>query len=230
VGRIQNNQSGFSAVEALLVLVILTLIGFVGFYVWHAKKTADKNLSTNHAASSTAKDKTAVTEPDGPYARWKEYCEDTTKGCFKYPSNWAKPAPNNSGLAFAQNPEETINAYAKVDNTDGPGDFMTTSVTPLSSSDIYSVVGGYEAISNRPGYYVVDSLLVSKYGLSVGKTSHLGAGQALYFTNSSSKFTFSASMNMQGGAASVDLSQTNAWLGSSDGDKAKLVAQSFNFK
>jgi hypothetical protein len=231
VGKLDKNQNGFSAVEAILILGILGIVGFTGYFVWHAKQNTDKTFATNNSSTPVIKKKATPKTVTSSYSGWKEYCENTTHGCFKYPANWAAPAPNNDDLAFVQSPEETTNvAYVKVGNTDGLGDFMTTSVTPLSSSSTYSVVGGYYTISNGPGYNLVDSSLVSKYGLSVGKKSHLGVGQGLYYSKSDSTLTFTASMNMKGGVPSVDLSQTNSWLNSTDGKNASLIVQSFAFK
>jgi len=53
VGKLNKNESGFSAVEGLLILIIIGIVGFVGWYVLHAKQTANKTLSSS--SSSTAK-------------------------------------------------------------------------------------------------------------------------------------------------------------------------------
>jgi hypothetical protein len=233
MGKIGKNQNGFSAIEVLLILVILGIVGFIGYFVLHAKHNTDKSLTSNHSTTPVIKKKTATTTPASAsmYQGWKDYCESTTSGCFKYPSSWTAPGPNNDNVAFVQNPEETVNvAYAKINDTNGLGDFLTTSITPLSSSNTYSVVGGYYTINNGPGYYVIDSSRVSNYGLSVGKKSHLGEGQGLYFTKNGATLTFTAGMNMKGGVPSVNISQTNAWLNSTDGTNANLIAQSFEFK
>jgi hypothetical protein len=39
------NQSGFSAIEAVLLVVIVAIIGGTGYFVWHAKQNTDKSLN-----------------------------------------------------------------------------------------------------------------------------------------------------------------------------------------
>jgi len=61
--RVKNNQSGFSAVEAVLVVVIIAAIAGVGYYVMRQKQTANDNLS---GATSTTKQ--AAVTPTGTTA------------------------------------------------------------------------------------------------------------------------------------------------------------------
>jgi hypothetical protein len=71
VGKLKNNQTGFSAVEAFLILIIIAIVGGTGWYVWHAKQTADKSLSSSAITSPTFEKKTATTVP--PQASSKTY-------------------------------------------------------------------------------------------------------------------------------------------------------------
>lgn len=65
--RTRNNQDGFSPVEVLLLAVFVGLIGFVGWYVYNAKHSTEKVVSSSQTSkaaaqkSSTGTDKTAVT-------------------------------------------------------------------------------------------------------------------------------------------------------------------------
>lgn len=56
MGKIRNNQSGFSAVEVLLALIFVAIVVFIGVYVAHNrsdKKTATTTTSTKKATTST---------------------------------------------------------------------------------------------------------------------------------------------------------------------------------
>ena len=60
MGKIKDNQQGFSPVEAVLVLVIVGLVGFTGWYVLHSQKSVDKNLTSTSSSQATAKSTTPV--------------------------------------------------------------------------------------------------------------------------------------------------------------------------
>jgi cytoskeletal protein RodZ len=77
------NSLGFSAVEALLILIIVGILGFTGWFVYHAQKTANKDLSSNNSTNPTYK-KAAV----DPYKGWKSASLKYEKMSFKYPSTW----------------------------------------------------------------------------------------------------------------------------------------------
>jgi hypothetical protein len=47
------NDSGFSAVEALLILVILGILGGTGWFVWNARQNANKSLTSNNSTVPT---------------------------------------------------------------------------------------------------------------------------------------------------------------------------------
>lgn len=109
MGKLKNNQEGFSAVEAALVLVIVVLIGVVGFMVYknHSKTTTDST-----AASSTTKPvtktstSTASTIPNFPssYNGWNDYCISSVGLCLKYPQGYNLenctdgPSPSDCGV------------------------------------------------------------------------------------------------------------------------------------
>jgi hypothetical protein len=109
VGKLQNNEKGFSAVEVILVVVIVALIGVVGWFVYknHNKTTnlnAATSLSNKPATTTPAKSTTATTQPSNPYAGWKTYHSILNSGLsFMYPPTWSftpatqTPTPNNLG-------------------------------------------------------------------------------------------------------------------------------------
>lgn len=89
MGKIQNNQSGFSAVEVLLAILVVVVIGFGGYYVWHTQHDKTKPISTASTSSKTASStKTTTTTPTSPYAGWKTYKLSVEKLNFKYPAYW----------------------------------------------------------------------------------------------------------------------------------------------
>ncbi|HUD06300.1 MAG TPA: hypothetical protein VMR34_00265 [Candidatus Saccharimonadales bacterium] len=87
--KLNNNDSGFSAVELILAIVILALIGTVGWLVY---KNHHKTTSASAATVSTAKpvySSTKTTTVTNPYTGWKSFCSSYGGLCLKYPSNWS---------------------------------------------------------------------------------------------------------------------------------------------
>lgn len=89
MGKLKNNQSGFSAVEALLILVIVAIVGGTGFYVYHAQQNTNKNLANDNSTAPSFKKKTKSTPKTAdPYAGWKTGTLQYEKASYKYPANW----------------------------------------------------------------------------------------------------------------------------------------------
>jgi Tfp pilus assembly protein PilV len=90
MNKINNNQKGFTIVEALLIILILAVIGFGGYYVYHTNnKTKSASASTTAAKTSTANStKSTVATAANPYSGWKTYTTKYEKITFQYPSNW----------------------------------------------------------------------------------------------------------------------------------------------
>lgn len=63
MGKFLKNQSGFSAIEALLILVILGIVGFTGYFVWHTKQNTDKSLTPANSTTPVLKKKAASAVP-----------------------------------------------------------------------------------------------------------------------------------------------------------------------
>lgn len=89
MGKIQHDQSGFGALEALLILVIVGILGFTGWYVYHARQNADRNLVAAGTSQAQA--------PASPYDGWKSFTLADEKLSFKYPSAWQLKDYTNSG-------------------------------------------------------------------------------------------------------------------------------------
>ena len=94
MGKIQKNQSGFTAVEGLLTILVVAVIGFIGYYVWHTQETRKATPATaNSAANNT---KTTSTVPNS-YEGWKSYTLTDEKLTFRYPSTWQIKDYTNTG-------------------------------------------------------------------------------------------------------------------------------------
>ena len=85
MGRLQKNQSGFGAVEAILILVITGLIGFTGWYVYHAQQSTNKALAPDTSTSPKFKNNskkssaTKTTTPIDQTVDWTSYSSKAGK-------------------------------------------------------------------------------------------------------------------------------------------------------
>jgi Tfp pilus assembly protein PilV len=62
VGKLQNNQKGFTAVEGLLIVLIIVVIGAVGYMVYHNDhKTKTVSVSTTASNKPATTTKTTTT-------------------------------------------------------------------------------------------------------------------------------------------------------------------------
>lgn len=97
MGKIKNNQDGFSAVETVLILVIVVLMGVVGFIVYknqNKKTTADKPVASSKPETKT---ESKPAEKTDEYAGWKTYNSSTGSYSIKYPSTWILDSPPSGG-------------------------------------------------------------------------------------------------------------------------------------
>lgn len=93
--RLQNNQRGFSAVEAILLLVILGLVGFVGWYVYDSGQktsedtksstsTVDKSKEVAETSEKVTKSKAASSD-EQVIATVKAWCSANVDPATKKP-------------------------------------------------------------------------------------------------------------------------------------------------
>ncbi len=112
MGKLKNNNQGFSAVESVLVLAVVVLIGVVGFMVYNNHKKTGTVLST--ATKQAAKKSPIASKPVDPYAGWQSFCSDVGGLCVKYPSTWVLKqdahgnATGDSELNTITNPNSKI--------------------------------------------------------------------------------------------------------------------------
>ena len=219
--KLKNNQYGFGAIEGLLVLVVIAIIGFTGWYVWHAKQTTDKNL-TSGSSSAPVFNKVK----NNTYAGWKTYCDSATKDCFEYPQTWK--LSSEPKIAEVVGPSGSVSVeYSNPSSADvgGPQTFHTTSLATLAKADsTLKIIGGYYPSNNSPEYALIDSSLIHKYSLSVGKTTdNVG-----YFGYSSNGGSASLTASLYGADyAPTPLSPVDSWFSNADAKTALLILQSF---
>jgi cytoskeletal protein RodZ len=89
----KKNQSGFSAIAALLILVIVGIVGGTGWYVMQANKSTDDTLSKSGlgVVAKTSKNNSPAPEPQSDLTvNWTPYSSTSQKFSVKYPQNWGK--------------------------------------------------------------------------------------------------------------------------------------------
>ncbi len=123
MGKLQQDQTGFSAVELVLVIVIIVLIGVVGFMVYK-----NHNKSKPTSASITTTSKQTITTPtkavppatsitNGPQSGWYTYTNNTLGFSIAYPgtiqadSGCATPSTVSIGAVPTALIEDAPNYY-----------------------------------------------------------------------------------------------------------------------
>jgi hypothetical protein len=168
VGKLNKNELGFTAVEAMLIVLILAVIGFGGYYVYHTnhktKTTVTSNTANKMTSSSPNSTKSTTSKPESVanlYAGWDTYCSKFGGLCLKYPSNWilkttVEPVSNslNTHEANIMSPSGNVvvqyQPYCTELMAPAPGTYTDDilSVTSPSSNSNFKIV---EAISSYQG-------------------------------------------------------------------------------
>jgi hypothetical protein len=224
VGKLKNNQKGFSAVEAVLILVIIVLIGVVGYMVY--KNHNNKTTTASVATSTTKKTTTSIKTVADPYSGWKTYCDSATKECFEYPPTWTLNTGASTNTEVI-GPSKAVSVEYSNPSSDfgGPQTFHTISLAALAKSDsTLNVIGGYYTATNMPEYALIGSSLIQKNSLSVGQTSD-NVGYLDYSSNGGSA---SLTASLYGSTtAPTPPSPVDSWFSSADAKTALLILQSF---
>lgn len=100
MGKLRNNQKGFTAVEVLLVILILVVVGAVGYMVYHndhkTKTVSTTNTSSNKPTTSTKSSTSTTTATTDPTANWTPYTNSSGGYSLKYPTTWSTAANASS--------------------------------------------------------------------------------------------------------------------------------------
>lgn len=187
MGKIRDNQSGFSAVEVVLVLIIVVLVGVVGFMVYKNHHKSAKSASSTSANSGSTNKKTTA----DPYAGWNNYTDTAKLYSVKYPGSWTVSNPavhadtpftladTNQAIFEAPNPSNTsptevfILAYATsnlqdVMSQDSFGDKPTTPQSMTING--YQALYGQDIETGSTGTnptYTVDQYAVTHNGVTL---------------------------------------------------------------
>lgn len=155
------NNSGFSVVEALLILIVIGILGFTGWFVYHARQTADKNLTSNNSTTPTyKKSKSSASADVNQYVGWKTFCSAETDACFKYDPSWT----------FTECAPKQVNEQGHFQNC---GSMETVSVISPNNLRINWTVDPYDATATNectqgktsyPGVTYSDSTKVQNSG------------------------------------------------------------------
>ncbi len=119
--KLNKNELGFGAIEALLITIIVVAIGGVGWYVWHAKKSTIATYNSvgnnsNSPAIPTKKSAAKKTPPPSPYLGWKVISTGDKVMATKIPASWTDlNCPSNTTGVYAA-PDITTLAKCASDN------------------------------------------------------------------------------------------------------------------
>jgi len=220
MGKLKNNQSGFSGVEALLILVVLAIVGFTGWYVWHAKQNADKFLTSNNPSTAVLKNKTttATSEPPSDLASYSD-----SNYSFRYPKTWAVYANHDQ--------YNTVNVRSP--------DYKEDRAVPGQKGTYYLPSSGYNlAVSNIPSdaaNNTLDQLTahIVNEEKTLGGGSHkkitVGGYDALWVNNNYDDTYLYAIVFHDGTRTHIELNAKND-MDQSTVDQFNTILSSFTFK
>ncbi len=117
MGKLKNNQKGFTAVEGLLIVLILVVIGAVGYMVYHNDHKAKTTTSISTTAASKPPVKTTPTTSQYPKyttistlpSGWSTYTNSTYNFSIDYPSTWTQANTSKSSTTYAS--DSSINFF-----------------------------------------------------------------------------------------------------------------------
>lgn len=227
------NQKGFSVVEILIVIVVVGLLGAVSWLVYDRQ-----NNKTDSSSNQTTQQNQVATEPEAkketdPYIGWKQYCDDKSSLCFKYPTDWkveqqSYDAESSSAYASVVSPTETARVVYQTNSTRDGGTLDVTPVKLADSSNFagYSIAGTFGVYLGKPRVvYDVVKGTVEENGFKVG--------QATQLSSASTRFDYNGNITEVFGTPTdyfANETEAKAWFDSTDGKTVLLILQSFSKK
>ena len=180
MGKLQNNEKGFGAVEGILVLVIVVIIGAVGWFVWHNHNKTTPASTTSPVATTTPTTTTPKTVD--PYAGWKSYTLKYEKLTLKYPSSWTV---SDQSTSAGRHDDVTFNAsdgfsFSIIDGIQNGGDPL-----PLVNNDPVTV----KYLGNTTYLVFIHPKVAQADGPSIPDTSTVGSAILLGDANNQASFS-----------------------------------------
>jgi hypothetical protein len=195
MGKLRNNQQGFTGIEGALVLAVIVIICLVGFVVFNShKKTTLVAVATPTTtnSSSVAKSPVKTTKPAvDPYAGWKEFCSTAEKLCVKYPTDWqaVDALDSQSGKAFSiYSPTKKVAVdYSSLRSRSGSGEGGgpdSCTITTLTLAELNNKTTSLKAAKvvtdsksttphfYFPYYYVTSDDFIASMSLKAGTASN----------------------------------------------------------
>ncbi len=252
MGKLQNNQKGFTALEGSLVVLILAVIGVVGYMVYHndykTKTVSVTTRSNNKPATTTSTPKTTDT------VTYKTYSDYAAQASFQYPSTWTianirgacdepngcAPSTDKISAQLVTSPDGSVeivwsglsgvggNCYNNVPPTQSGGCNIETvfNATPIPNASGLYVVEGAKEVSS--GLYIPFLAVQDKNGvLTSGEHNLWYQSFTLPSTGHHTLFNMNNGYKDAGGGANpqtfATTSQVQAYLNSPDVTQAKQI-------
>jgi hypothetical protein len=236
VGKRNNKQSGFSAVEVILVIILILCLAGMNVLKHHIENNYSKHNDKGLDIGINKGTKSPVTaNSQTPYAGWKSYCSKQTGDCFKYPAEWGfLDASNSTGANVTLNSPDvkaTV-TYASPYSAGGAMTDFVASVDQLGGKNANLTILGVVRTSeqNYPAYFLVDSSFVKAKAILTGHTYRFSASDSSdSFTGKSGTgrsylYGFDAALPANG---TLPLATAKAWFSSSDGETELQIMKSF---
>ena len=221
MSRFNKNESGFSAIEIVIVVVVLAAIGIAGYFV-------AKHVDTKKSV--------ATAQTTSPYAGWKTYCDKTvSKGCFKYPANWAFTASPGGMVVSVTDPAETVTVYYNNSDSQDRGSGQAYSPYILGQYNLSNTTLGLKIVgfagtsdggiegSFPPEIGIYNTSSLTNYPLTTGSNSTIPSIPIFSFSGDE-EVAFTASPNNPINTKQ----QAITWANSSDVKTAIQILQSLS--
>jgi hypothetical protein len=234
--KLSLNNKGFGLVGALLLVLVLAVAGGAGAYVYHKNHKA-KNTTTTSSKSDTGNsskmdgNSSTSTAKTDPYAGWKTYTDTTYHYSFRYPAGWTVTGNANMHGVRLLSPTQTVSISYGIGQPQSDATLTLTpsSITKLASAnEDLTVVGGYVSANNQvsPLYQVVDSSLLSKYPLAVGKASQFPTVPSFTVKGTS----YLGLLAVAPVNSITTMAGTQTWLDSTDAKTSLMILESLSYQ
>jgi len=224
----QWSEGGFGVAELLIVLVVVVVLGVAGWLVY---RDGHKSSATGTATSITTR--TATKQSVNSYAGWQTYTDSVNHYSFMYPTGWTLSSSRNVYGKMLLSPDETVTIGYEVIQ---PVSVTTVTFTAVSiakltsTNEDLSVVGGYSystaASSYSPGYFLMNSSVLSDYPLTVGRPAPFPAGPTFTLVGNANDVGY---MYAAPTSNVTTLSDAQAWLNSADAKTGLLMLESTRY-